>query len=389
MIRKLFPTLLIEELSRHAWNNRLCRSTAIERNHRPARGHRLNRRHPEVFLLRMNVRLGVRVQLRLLGERNATEKFDVPFGHRLQLRLRRARTENLHRNAGFIGCLHHKVEPFVRNESSASEEITLWRIRNRKLRHINRRMDDSARCFVIFIDAFLHRRRIRDEMVDAICRMAIPNPQHREQGRQEHLDRLWNLELVHIAHGIRPQVTRRRVAVADVNGSRARDDAFGECTRARDHYIELPQVVGLRSGWHEGDVPLVAGLRERELLEERRSNVLVLERRHFGRIKNEGVGGCLGPDFLENPQHLFRTPVLDEVVVDNREFHEDRGVVRAVRVVRMVRGWFDLSPLQSITALTILTALLIRPSSKQNSKGGLEQDVEVEPWAPALYIAHI
>ena len=151
--------------------------------------------------------------------------------------------------------------------------------------------------------SFPHQRLTRratvcegDNVIDALRRGVIPQPQAMEQRAHEqarHRSGGFQIVLIEI-----PEIAHGGMAIADVRRVGSRDDPFGGPGLAGDDEIIAAQIQLFQRKRHQGEVFLVMPHASRKLLDECRVD----------RMGGDGWGERLGADGMRIDIRLWKNP---------------------------------------------------------------------------------
>ena len=187
-------------------------------------------------------------------------------------------------------------------------------------------IDDVGFAAIDFLDAARDEATVGDKVVDAVGRARIPdaNVVQDELGYGT-LEAVVEAGLAQVLVREVPGVADWAVHIGDVDLVWPRQDALGDAVRARDDEVVVGDVELLDGNRHERQITAVVLLGTRELLDEARMGLFVLDKAAlvFGQEVDEREQVGIG----ENVEYLFDdalgSGVDDEPVTDNGYFHSD------------------------------------------------------------------
>lgn len=184
----------------------------------------------------------------------------------------------------------------------------------------HRGMDDDGVSSVVLLDPILHHVGDRDEVVHPGGCGEVPESHVVE--KESHHGTLEETRAADVLAPVFPNIPYGGVAVADVDGSGLRHDAFGARGRAGQDDIVLAQVEPFEGQGHEREEMLVHALATREPLQETGANVHGVEPRihAVGRV-DRGEDRSLGVHGGEIEDALFCTSHVRQPVMDHSKFH--------------------------------------------------------------------
>lgn len=157
-------------------------------------------------------------------------------------------------------------------------------------------MDDGGLLSPPAPDPARHGARVCDNVIDALCRGIIPQPQPMEQRAHEqtrHRSGGFQIVLIKI-----PEIAHWRMAIADVRRVGPGDDPFGGPGLAGNDEIIAAQIQLLQRKRHQGKVFLVMPHASRKLLDKCRMD----------RVGRNGFGERLGAYDMRVDIRLWKNP---------------------------------------------------------------------------------
>lgn len=230
----------------------------------------------------------------------------------------------------FVG---HLIEGFddqldflVRHHARGGQVVVLFVLAAGEGIDIDWRVDDIGFAAVDFLDAARDEAAVGYEVIDAIGRARIPDAHVvQDELGDGPLEAVVKTGLAQVLVREVPGVAYRAVHVRDVDLVWARQDTLGDAMRTRDDEVVVGDVELLNGNRHEGQIAAVVLLGTRELLDEARMGLFVLDEAALvlGQEVDEREQVGIG----ENVEHLFDdalgSGVDDEPIADNGYFHSD------------------------------------------------------------------
>lgn len=177
-------------------------------------------------------------------------------------------------------------------------------------------VNDIAVTPVIFFDALGDIMRVGDEIIHAVRGALVPDAHFVHLAGHDELRQPVGVGAVGVVKI--PHITDRRVAVADVYGIRAGDDAFGTGGGRRQHQIVLGQVERLKRAGHQRQHGLIQPVGEGHLLEPARADVIAFKvLGHVFGVVHKGVDDGIGENTLHGVHNAVPAGVADKPVVND------------------------------------------------------------------------
>ena len=119
-----------------------------------------------------------------------------------------------------------------------------------------------------------------------------------------------------------PNVTHRRMAIADMHGAGRWNDTFGWPGLAANDQIVAAQIDLLERDRHQWKISLVMAASEGKRIDESRADLVPPDR--FGdrlRIINMGENIGFWKEFAKTFEYFFASPHRDQPIMDNSHLH--------------------------------------------------------------------
>ena len=297
-----------------------------ECNHRRARGLCFECGHSGILDLREEKRARSCVEFwqRIIGDkaehlhrrsRHRAEPFEVASG-----------SSDLERELQAITGIDEKIEPLVRHETSEGQEVVpvpRGFCIERGLQELlpDGRVNHRALPAIQSLDAFLRRRGIRDEEINAFARGHIPASYRIEPilhmfSQQFRYPEIFEIRFFHL-----PRVADGRVAVAHVHGGARGDDAFSHRVRRAHDQIEVSQIKPLHRAWHPREEHRVGPEDLEHLLQSARMNVRAAQRWQFLSPRHGGKDRGIRKFLVERTHDVLRSAIGGKPVGDQCSAH--------------------------------------------------------------------
>lgn len=187
-------------------------------------------------------------------------------------------------------------------------------------------IDDVGFAAIDFLDAARDEAAVGDEVVDSVGRARIPDAHVvQDELGDGTFEAVVEAGLAQVLVREVPGVAYRAVHVGDMDLVWTRQDALGDAVGARDDEVVVGDVELLNGNRHEGQIAAVVLLGTRELLDEARMGLFVLDEAAlvFGQEVDEREQVGIREDIENLLDDALGSGVDDEPVTDNGYFHSD------------------------------------------------------------------
>lgn len=226
----------------------------------------------------------------------------------------------------FVESLNNQLDFLIGYHTRGGQVVVLFVLAAGEGIDIDWWIDDVGFAAVDFLDAARNEAAVGDEVVNAVGRARIPDA-HIVQNQlgDGPLEAVVEARLAQVLVREVPGVAYRAVHVGDVNLVWARQDTLGNAVGTRDDEVVVGDVELLDGNRHEGQIAAVVLLGTRELLDEARMGLFVLDEAAlvFGQEVDEREQIGIWKDVENLLDDALGSGVDDEPVTDNGYFHSD------------------------------------------------------------------